>query len=101
MIFGIVVLAAGIDAVVGGHADGSPRIVWHLAGGLAVYFLGDVAFRATLGLRPLAPRLIGAGVAATLGFLGLMRGAAVELVALCLLAIATLALERFAFASSD
>lgn len=64
MLSGIIVLAAGIKGVVAhplGHA--TRHGAGELAGGLALYLLGDVVFRRTLRLGPGRLRLLAGGAA--------------------------------------
>jgi low temperature requirement protein LtrA len=91
MLAGIVALAAGIHRVVAGDAGAAAG--WLLAGGLAGYLLGDVGFRAVVGLRPLRVRALGAALALAFGALGTRWGGPAELAALTALALALLALE--------
>ena len=67
MIAGLVMLAAGLHEVV--HAPGhhlDARWAWTMAGGLAVYLLGEAMFRRRLGGSPAAPAaLAGAAMLVT------------------------------------
>ena len=82
MIFGIVVFAAGLKVAIAqplGHPEGVG--VWNVAAGLALYLLGDRAYRRVLGLGPGRVR----GLVALLAFatvpVGLAFGALAQLAA--------------------
>jgi hypothetical protein len=53
-----------------------------LAAGVALYLAGDVAFRRTLGIRPVAYRASAAALALATAALGVYTAGAVQLVAL-------------------
>src|SRR5258708_6376039 len=89
LISGIVLVAAGIRQVLEGHH--SMRL---LAGGMALFMLGDVFFRWVMGMHPIAVRCFGAVLAVALGFAGTRWGAQAALAAIALLAIAVIAIER-------
>lgn len=66
MLFGLVGVAAGLHlALEDAFAPASPAASWLLAGGVAVYLVGDAEYRRELRLGPWAFRL--AGAAASLG----------------------------------
>jgi hypothetical protein len=65
-----------------------------LAGGVAVYLAGDVAFRRTLGIRPVGFRAAAALVALGTVPLGVRVAAGVQLVGLVAVLVATLVAER-------
>jgi low temperature requirement protein LtrA len=64
IILGVVMVAAGAEEALA-HLDGhlSTAGAWLLAGGVALYLLGDVAFRVALGIKPYKPRLVATVVA--------------------------------------
>jgi len=70
MIAGIVLIATGVKHVVA-HVEGSAHgAIWLLAGGVALYLLGDVSFRWVIGIRPVLVRVVGAVVALLLAIIG-------------------------------
>jgi low temperature requirement protein LtrA len=89
LIAGIVLIAAGIRQLLEGHPG--MRL---LAGGMALFMLGDVFFRWVMGMHPIAVRCFGAVLAVALGFAGTRWGAQAALAAIAALAIAVLLIER-------
>ena len=89
LISGIVLIAAGIRQLLGGHPG-----MGLLAGGMVLFMLGDVFFRWVMGMRPIAVRSLGAATALVLGFLGTRWGAQGALAAIAALAVAVIATER-------
>ena len=65
-----------------------------LAGGLALFMLGDVFFRWVMGMRPVVVRFLGAATALVPGVVGTRWGAQGALAAIAALAIAVIAIER-------
>jgi low temperature requirement protein LtrA len=95
MLLGIIAIAAGVKLSIGHvtEALGSgPALA--LAGGVAGYLAGDVAFRRTLGIRPVGHRAAAALLALATALLGVLVGVGVQLVALVAVLVATLAAER-------
>jgi low temperature requirement protein LtrA len=88
IIFGIVLVAAGIRQLLEGHAG--MRL---LAGGLALFMLGDVAFRYVMGMRPLVFRCLGAVAFALLGVAGARWGALTALTLAAAMAVLVIAVE--------
>jgi low temperature requirement protein LtrA len=64
-----------------------------LAGGVAIYLAGDVAFRRTLEIRPVGWRAAAALLALGTALLGVWVAAGVQLVALVAVLVATMAAE--------
>jgi low temperature requirement protein LtrA len=89
LIAGIVLIAAGIRQLLA-HATG----IGLLCGGMALFMLGDIAFRWVMRIRPIGVRLLGALAAIVLGLAGTRWGAQAMLAAVALLAIAVIALEQ-------
>ena len=89
LISGIVLIAAGIRQLLEGHPG--MRL---LAGGMALFMLGDVFFRWVMGMKPIAVRSLGAAGALVLGSLGTRWGAQAALAAIAALAIAVIAVEQ-------
>jgi low temperature requirement protein LtrA len=89
LIAGIVLIAAGIRQLLEGHSG-----MGLLAGGMALFMLGDVFFRWVMGMRPLAVRFVGAVAAMLLGVVGTPWGAQGALAAIAAVAIAVIAVER-------
>jgi low temperature requirement protein LtrA len=95
MLLGVIVIAAGVKRSIGHIAEqlgAGPALA--LAGGVAIYLTGDVAFRRTLGIRPVGYRAAAAVVTLGTVALGVRVGAGVQLVALVAILVATLAAER-------
>src|SRR6266852_40055 len=88
-LIGMVLIAAGIRQLLEGHPGMRP-----LAGGMALFMLGDVFFRWVMRIHPIAVRCFGAVLAVVLGFAGTRWGAQAALAAIALLAIAVIAIER-------
>lgn len=89
LIAGIILIAAGIRQLLEGHSG-----MGLLAGGMALFMLGDVGFRWVMGMRPIAVRLLGAAVAMVLGFAGTRWGAQAALAVIAALAVAVIAIEQ-------
>src|SRR5882672_4340890 len=89
LISGIVLIAAGIRQLLGGHPG-----MGLLSGGMVLFMLGDVFFRWVMGMHPIAVRCFGAVLAVALGFAGTRWGAQAALAAIALLAIAVIAIEQ-------
>ena len=83
MLLGIVTLAAGVKLTVG-HVEA--RLDWAtallLAGGTALYLMGEVAFRGALGFHLARYRTVAAAVCVCSLALGVYLNAGIELVAL-------------------
>lgn len=80
MIWGIVVVAAGVEGVIASltrQTDAS--FAWLLAVGVALFLLGEVAFRGILQLAPGRSRLLVAGLALATAPLGTMAGGPLQL----------------------
>jgi low temperature requirement protein LtrA len=83
LLLGIVVMAAGIKKALGHPWEAMPAAsAVALAGGVALFLAGDVAFRRVLGMRPYALRAGTALLAAGTVALGIWLAAAVEMLAL-------------------
>jgi len=83
MLLGIIALAAGVKLSIGEvthRLEPAPALT--LAAGVALYLAGDVAFRRTLGIRPVAYRASAAALALATAALGVYTAGAVQLVAL-------------------
>ncbi len=96
MLLGIAVLAVGIKKALGHlteHLD--PGAALALGGGVALFLLGDVAFRAAMNLRPLGYRLGAVPVAVAATLLGVYVSALAELVALLVVVVVMLAIESW------
>jgi low temperature requirement protein LtrA len=95
MLLGIVVTAAGIHIAIahpGEAMDLGGALA--LAGGIALFFLGEVEFRRVLRVGPFVPRLVTAGLALATVPLGLTLPAVIQLVALIAVVVAVLVSER-------
>ena len=64
LLFGVVLLAAGVKKAIG-HAfePASPAAAWYLAGGVALFLLGDTLFQAVLGIGRNSYRMVAALIA--------------------------------------
>ncbi|WP_125609972.1 low temperature requirement protein A [Specibacter cremeus] len=89
MIFGIILLASGLQEVVTHLAEpGHAAIPWLLAAGVALFLLGNGEFRRSLRIGGPVQRLVAAAVALASAFVGLAANEAVQLLVL-VLALAT------------
>lgn len=89
LISGIVLIAAGIRQLL----EGRPG-TGLLAGGMALFMLGDVFFRWVMRMRPIVVRLLGAALAVAIGIAGTRWGAQAMLAAIAVLAITVIAVEQ-------
>jgi low temperature requirement protein LtrA len=94
MIAGVVLIATGVKEVVANGSASMDRAVWFLASGLAIYLVGDVWFRAVMGIRPVVVRAVGVAVALLLGIVGPLGSGAVSLGAVTALAIVIVVVEQ-------
>jgi low temperature requirement protein LtrA len=95
MLLGVIVIAAGVKKSIGHAGDplgAGPALA--LAGGVALYLAGDVAFRRVLGIRPVGHRVAAALAALATLPLGIWLAAGAQLVGLVAVLVATIAVER-------
>ena len=94
MLLGVVVLAAGVSHALGhfGERLDVTRALL-LAGGAALYLLGNVAFRIAMGIRPLTIRAFGGVAALATIFVGVAVSAGLQLVSLLLVLVVMLTWE--------
>lgn len=93
MIFGIVLVAAGLKRLVAElETGGGPA--WLLASGVAVYLAGSVLFRLAVGLAPVRMRLLAAVLALPTALLGTQWGGLAQLALLTALLCGVLLSER-------
>ncbi|MEY9891158.1 low temperature requirement protein LtrA [Catenulispora sp. MAP5-51] len=94
MLLGIAILAAGLKKAIGHLGDALPAsAAVALAGGVAVYLLGDLCFRLSLRISPMFFRALGAAaVLATIPLAG--ASAAAELLGLTLVMVLMLVAEE-------
>lgn len=94
MLLGIAYLAAGVKKTLG-HLTGELAVgpALALAGGVALFLLGDVAFRRAMRLRPVRHRAVAAPVALAAAVLGIRWSAAAELITLVVVLVVMLAVE--------
>jgi low temperature requirement protein LtrA len=94
ILLGVVGLAAGVRRSIGHSLETLPlEPALTLAAGMALYFLGTVAFRRSLGLGPNRFRVAAAAVALASTVLGLRADAVAQVVVLLALPVVTLTLE--------
>jgi low temperature requirement protein LtrA len=94
MIGGIVLVAAGLQDVIGGILHPTPRATfWLLGCGIAVYLGSEVLFRRLLGIGTVRVRLIAGGLALGTVPIGLAVGALPQLALLVALMVSMLAVE--------
>ncbi|WP_369263922.1 low temperature requirement protein A [Streptomyces sp. R35] len=94
MLLGIAYFAAGVKKTLGHlteHLHTGPALA--LAGGVALFLAGDVAFRAVLRLFPVSYRAAAVPVALATALLGIRLSAVVELLALVGVLVAMLGAE--------
>lgn len=94
MIAGVVLIATGVKEVIAGETASMSRAVWFLASGLAIYLVGDAWFRAVMGIRPVAVRVVGAAIALLIGIIGPLGSGAASLGAVTALAIVIVVVEE-------
>jgi low temperature requirement protein LtrA len=94
MLLGVIVTAAGVKRSIGHIAEPlGTEPALPLAGGVALYLVGDVAFRRALRIRPIGYRAAAALVALGTLPLGVLVGAGLQLVGLVAVLVATVAAE--------
>ncbi len=97
LLAGVVLASAGVKQLIahlGEHAR--PGAAWTLAGGVALYLLGEGLFRRTTGIGGAAARLLVAPLALLSGLIGPTLGGSWQLLALVLLLTVMLLGERAA-----
>jgi low temperature requirement protein LtrA len=94
MLLGVVVLAAGASHALGNASDpldsGNALL---LGGGVALYLAGNIGFRATMAIMPVAYRAVAAVLAVATIPLGVSISAMSQLVGLGVILVAMLAIE--------
>jgi low temperature requirement protein LtrA len=93
MIFGIVLIAAGIARLLGGEHEGIAG-QWLLAGGVALFMAGDILFRVVLAVRPVVSRAICGALVLLLGYAGREWNAIAFLAVITLLLVVVVAAEN-------
>jgi low temperature requirement protein LtrA len=94
ILFGIVLLAAGLGHAVSHITDPLPPEYAILLGvGTALYLLGAATFRFVFGIRPIAPRLVASVVAVVTAFAGMSASALLEVGLLIATVVGLLAVE--------
>ncbi|MEU5432789.1 low temperature requirement protein A [Streptomyces sp. NPDC020719] len=94
MLLGVAVLAAGVKKSIGHLPDQLPTApAVALAGGVALFLAGNVAFRASLRIAPLGYRAVATAAALATALLGVQVDALAELFALVLVLVAMLLAE--------
>jgi low temperature requirement protein LtrA len=94
ILFGIIAIAAGEKKATGHAFDALDTAqALQLAGGVAVFLVGDVLFRRTLRIGPLGLRMAAAVLAPLTVPLGTELSAFAQLLALVVLLVAALAVE--------
>jgi low temperature requirement protein LtrA len=94
ILLGVITTAAGVERSIGQAAqrlDGATALL--LAVGVAMYLLGEVAFRRVMGIRPLGFRVVGAVAALATAAVGVALPALVQLTTLVLILVTTIAVE--------
>ena len=95
LLFGIVVLAAGMHfAVADPHDELPASAAWFLGAGTALYLIGDVAMRRTLHSGPTALRLAAAGAALATIPIGRWVAAEAQTTALLLILVVLVLIEQ-------
>ncbi|SFR73977.1 Low temperature requirement protein LtrA [Agromyces sp. CF514] len=94
MIFGLVLLAAGLHEVLEHAAEpASATAAVLVSGGVALYLLADAAYRRTLALGPIAWRLSAALLVALAAFAGIAQSGLLQLALIVLVVGGALAIE--------
>jgi len=94
ILLGVITTAAGIELSIGDlleRLDIGPALL--LAGGVAIYLAGNLAFRRVMRIRPVGYRAGSAVAALGTVLLGIYVSAAVQLVSLVMIVVATIAAE--------
>jgi low temperature requirement protein LtrA len=94
ILLGVITLAAGVKLAVGlveARLPIGPSLL--LAGGVALYLGGDVAYRLALGIRPLGYRVAGIAAALTTAVCGTAVSAEAEIIGLVAVVLIVLAAE--------
>jgi low temperature requirement protein LtrA len=99
MLLGIVALAAGVKRVIGHAGPAGYPACLALAGGVALYLAGDMAFRRTLRIGPQRYRAAAAIAALAALAVGVTVSAAGQIALLTAIVAAALVLERRAGAA--
>jgi low temperature requirement protein LtrA len=95
MIAGIVTAAAGMAQVIGDASRRAPpAAAWLLSSGIAVYLLGESAFRRVLRIAPARARLVGAALVLATGPIAARAGSLVQLAAVVAILVVVLTLEQ-------
>ena len=102
MIGGIVTAAAGMAQVI---ADASrtaaPSAAWLLSSGIAVYLLGESAFRTTLRIASARTRLAGAALVLATGPIAARAGSLVQLATVVAILVVMLTVEYWRDARTE
>lgn len=94
MLLGIAAFSAGVKKSIGHLGEQLPAgPALALAGGVACYLAGDVAFRLVLGIRPVRFRALAVVPVLATAAAGMRIGAVWQLTALVLVLVAALAAE--------
>jgi low temperature requirement protein LtrA len=94
MLVGVVVIAAGVKRSIGNPGHAAPASALALAGGVALFLAGDVAFRRSLRIGPAAIAAAAAAAALATTVIGALLAVEAQLVALVVVLAAMLAAER-------
>ena len=102
MIGGIVTAAAGMAQVIAdaSHGEG-PAEAWLLSSGIAVYLLGESAFRMALRIAPAGTRLAGAALVLATGPIAARAGSLVQLATVVVILVVMLTLEHRRHATAE
>jgi low temperature requirement protein LtrA len=102
MIGGIVTAAAGMARVIADASRGeAPAEAWLLSSGIAVYLLGESAFRLTLRIAPTGTRLSGAALVLATGPIAARAGSLAQLVTVVVILVLMLTLEHRRHATAE
>ncbi|WP_168203800.1 low temperature requirement protein A [Humibacter ginsenosidimutans] len=94
MIVGLIYLASGLHgSLVDALAVAPAAFVWFIAAGVAVFLLGEAAYRVTLGLGFAVWRLVGAVLALATGLVGLAAPVIVQLAVIVVVVVLMLMVE--------
>ena len=94
MLIGVIAMAAGVKLTIGHVTEQlAPGPALVLAGGVALYLSGDVAFRRVMRIRPVVYRAVGAAAAMGTVLLGTAAASGWQLLALVLIVVGALGAE--------
>jgi hypothetical protein len=97
-----VTAAAGMARVIADASRGeAPAEAWLLSSGIAVYLLGESAFRMTLRIAPAGTRLSGAALVLATGPIAVRAGSLAQLATVVVILVLMLTVEHRRHATAE